>query len=251
MVVNRFLTASICVAVIGSPCVLAVDDSVDTQKEINRSAAQTQSRINDLDEQAKQDFREYRSALKRLESLEIYNRQMQRLVESQNKEMEKLESQIAEIDSIETGALPLMIEMTDTLPELVETDVPFLEEEREKRVANLRDLVDRADVTVGEKYRRILEAYQVELEYGRTIEAYRGEMVVDDQARTVEFLRIGRVGLYYQTLDENESGRWNAERGAWEKVDPRYMNAIREGLRIARDQAPPELLTLPINAPES
>lgn len=251
MFCRRLLSVSICALTIGSSSVLAVDESVETQKGINRDAAETQSRIDQLDDQAKQDFREYRGALKRLESLEIYNKQMQRLVESQNAEMEKIESQIEEIDSIETGALPLMIEMTDTLAEMVETDVPFLEEERSERVENLRDLVDRANVTVGEKYRRILEAYQVELEYGRTIEAYRGEMVVDDQARTVEFLRIGRVGLYYQTLDENESGRWNAERGTWETVDPSYMNSIREGLRIARDQAPPELLTLPINAPES
>lgn len=251
MVFNRLLTASVCAAVFGSPWVLAVDDSIETQKGINRDAAQVQSRINDLDDQAREDFQEYRQSLKRLESLEIYNKQMQRLVDSQNTEMEKIESQIEEIDSIETGALPLMIEMTDTLAEMVESDVPFLEEERTQRVENLRSLVDRADVTVGEKYRRILEAYQVELEYGRTIEAYRGEMVVDDRARTVEFLRVGRVGLYYQTLDENETGRWNAERDAWETVNPRYMNAIREGLRVARDQAPPELLTLPINAPES
>ena len=251
MAFNRTLLASISAVAIAAPCVHAVDDSLDTQKEINRDAAATQERINQLDQQAQQDYREYRDALKRLESLEIYNKQMQKLVESQNKEMETLESKIAEIDSIETGTLPLMMDMTETLAELVDSDVPFLKEERGERVKNLRELVDRANVTVGEKYRRILEAYQVELEYGRTIEAYRGEMVVDGKARTVEFLRIGRVGLYYQTLDENETGRWNAERGEWETVNPGYMNAVREGLRIARDQAPPELLTLPINAPDS
>jgi len=250
MVFRRLLSVSICAVVIGSPLALAVDDSIETQKAINRDSASTQSRINELDDQAKQDFQQYRSAVKRLESLEIYNRQMERLVSSQNEEMDKIRSQIEEIDTIETGALPLMIEMTDTLAELVEADAPFLEQERQERVDNLRDLVDRADVTVGEKYRRILEAYQVELEYGRTIEAYRGDLVVDDQARRVDFLRIGRVGLYYQTLDGENSGRWNPSEDRWEKIQPSYLESVEEGLRIARDQAPPELLTLPINAPE-
>jgi hypothetical protein len=87
------------------------------------------------------------------------------------------------------------------------------------------------------------------VEYGRTIEAYRGELVVSDEARTVDFLRIGRVGLYYQTLDGNESGRWNNSRGAWELLDSGYRTSVRDGLRIARKQTPPELLTLPVNAP--
>ena len=250
MVFRRLLSVSICAVVIGSPLALAVDDSIETQKAINSDSASTQSRINELDDQAKQDFQQYRNAVKRLESLEIYNRQMERLVSSQNEEMDKIRGQIEEVDTIETGALPLMIEMTDTLAELVEADAPFLEQERQERVDNLRTLVDRADVTVGEKYRRILAAYQVELEYGRTIEAYRGELVVDGEARRVDFLRIGRVGLYYQTLDGANSGRWNPAEDRWETVQPSYLNPIEEGLRIARDQAPPELLTLPINAPE-
>jgi hypothetical protein len=124
-----------------------------------------------------------------------------------------------------------------------------LKDERKDRVANLQTLIDRADVTAGEKYRRIMEAYLVEVEYGRTIEAYRGELVVNNDARTVDFLRIGRVGLYYQTLDGGESGYWNSKRGAWEMLDAGYRTAVRDGLRIARKQMPPELLTLPVNVP--
>lgn len=227
-----------------------VDDSLSRQEQMDRDGAASQARIDRLDDQAKSDFQEFRTVSRRLESLKIYNQQMDRLIQSQNQEMDSIQNQIETIDDIETGALPLMLEMTETLDEIVEADVPFLLDERQDRVARLKELIDRADVSAGEKYRRILEAYQVEVEYGRTIEAYRGELVMDGEARKVEFLRVGRVGLYYQTLDGSRIGRWNSSRSDWEALDAGYRNSIRDGLRVARKQAPPELLKLPINAPE-
>ena len=119
-----------------------------------------------------------------------------------------------------------------------------------KRQENLASLIDRADVTAGEKFRRIMEAYLVEVDYGRTNEAYRGELEMGGAVRTVDFLRIGRVGLYYQTLDGEESGQWNSQRKAFERLDDSSRRPIMVGLRVARKQSPPELLTLPINVPE-
>ena len=103
--------------------------------------------------------------------------------------------------------------------------------------------MERADVSLAEKYRRVLEAYQVETEYGRTIEAYQDEIVLEDATRTVNFLRIGRVGLYYLTLDGKEAGVW--EQG-WHTLDDGYRQAIDKGLKVAKKQLPPDLLVLPL-----
>ena len=143
-----------------------------------------------------------------------------------------------------------MIEMTATLNDMVSSDLPFLLREREIRADNLSLLIDRADVTAGEKFRRIMEAYLVELDFGRTIEAYRGELNLDNAVKTVNFLRVGRLGLYYQTLDGSESGWWNAESGNFQSLGSDSRDEIRAGLRIARKQAPPELLLLPISTPQ-
>ena len=75
------------------------------------------------------------------------------------------------------------------------------------RVANLKRLMDDADTPLSEKYRRVMEAYQVEVQYGHTIEAYQGELRDPGSSRMVEFLRLGRVGLYYLSLDGK---RWIA-----------------------------------------
>lgn len=249
MVFSKPLGAAIMAATLFSLPAAALENTLEKQESIDKSAAASQTRIDKLADQTGNDLQAYRTASQRLESLTIYNQQMEKLIASQQSEVASIKKQTAEIDNIETGALPLMLKMTETLEELLKADVPFLKDERQKRLENLRELIDRADVTAGEKYRRIMEAYLVEVDYGRTIEAYRGELVVNNDARTVDFLRIGRVGLYYQTLDGNESGRWNNSRGAWEMLDSAYRTSVRDGLRIARKQTPPELLTLPVNAP--
>ena len=147
------------------------EEAINLQSGINREASLSQEKINDYDDKANAAAKTYAAAVQRAESLAIYNGQLKRLIDSQKKEIQSIKRQTEEIETIETGALPLMLEMTDTLQELIEGDVPFLLKERRDRVENLKLLIDRADVTAGEKYRRIMEAYLVELDFGRTIEA--------------------------------------------------------------------------------
>ena len=193
---------------------------------------------------------EYRVQIQQIDALRVYNTQLEELIESQNSEMRSLESQIESVTVVERGIMPLMLRMLDSLESFVELDIPFLLEERRERVAELRDVLGRADVTTAEKYRRLLEAYQIETEYGRTIEAYSGQLQLGSDARTVDFLRIGRLVLSYQSLDGQDSSVWNRQTGAWEELPDTYRSSIRQGLRIARKQAAPDLLRLPISAAE-
>jgi hypothetical protein len=145
-----------------------------------------------------------------------------------------------------------MIRMVDGLKKFVRLDVPFLMNERQDRVAQLEALLDRPDVTEAEKYRRIMEAYQIENEFGRTIEAYRGELPAPDGGpeRTVEFLRVGRVALIYRTIDGNEIGAWDQDAREWTPLPARYRASVKEGFRIAKKQAAPDLFSIPVPAPE-
>jgi hypothetical protein len=138
-----------------------------------------------------------------------------------------------------------MFEMIDDLAHFIELDMPFQLQERRGRVELLRDLMGRADVTVSEKYRQIMNAYQIEADFSRDTEAYDGRL----GERRVDFLRVGRVLLAYQTPDRAETGFWNKNTREWE-VANEYRNDVIEGLRIARMQAAPNLLRLPLPAPE-
>jgi hypothetical protein len=173
---------------------------------------------------------------------------MEQLIASQDMEMASLRRQIDDVEVVGRGVTPLMLKMIDSLDAFVTLDVPFLKEERSRRLAGLRDLMGRADVTNSEKYRRLLEAYQIENDYGRTIEAYRGTL---PDGRTVDFLRVGRIALVYQSLDADEAAVWDQAGGQWVELDSSYRMAIKQGLRIARKQSAPDLIRLPLPAAQA
>jgi chromosome segregation ATPase len=216
-------------------------------KSLNEAAA-SQGRIDKLDDDTQKLLAEYRQVTAETESFKTYNDQLATQIPSQTEEMASIEKQLQEVETTQREVLPLMQRMLETLERFVQLDVPFLPEERRKRIANLKEMMDSADVTVSEKYRRIVEAYQVEMEYGRTLEAYEGKLGDADDARAVEFLRVGRIALLYQTLDHKETGYWDAGKKAW-VVDNSYDRAFTKNLEIAKKMGAPDLLIVPVAAP--
>jgi uncharacterized protein DUF3450 len=221
---------------------------VDQQLEVDRAAIAAQERVNALSDETRELLLQYRQYLSETQSLDRYSDQLTAQVASQEAEIQLMKQQLVEIDTTAREVLPLMQKMLDTLERFVQLDLPFQLEERNKRIASLRDAMARADVTVSEKYRRILEAYQIETDYGRTLEAWQGQLGEGDSARTVRFLRLGRVSLLYQTLDGEETGYWNAARKQW-VVDDSYRSAVRHGFAVADKSRAPDLLEAPIPAP--
>ena len=193
---------------------------------------------------------QYIAVMKEVEGLEVYNALLQKQLDSQTQEMADLNNSIDQVSVIERQVTPLMLKMIEGLEQFVELDVPFLIEERRNRVAFLGTLLERSDVTVAEKFRRLLEAYEIENDYGRTIEAYKGSLELDGAVREVDFLRIGRTALLYQTVDAEIFGMWDKSQGAWVSLPAEYRNQIRSGIKMARKQVAPNLLILPIGAPE-
>ena len=191
----------------------------------------------------------YAQAMADADSLERYNSQLQEQLKSQQAEIASIERQLTEIETTNREVQPLMQQMVDTLAQFVALDVPFLLEERTARAQGLKDMMVRADVTISEKYRRILEAYQIELEYGRTLSAYQGRLGGDADARTVEFVQLGRVSLMYRTSDGSETGYYDASKKSWVS-DASYKQAVEVAIKVAKHDGAAELLTVPVPAPQ-
>lgn len=226
-----------------------LDTVVKQQIRTDADAKASQERVNQIDDETQKLLSEYRKAISDTESYNTYADQLTAQVQSQREEIDEINAQLLEVERTAREVSPLMLKMLDTLARFVALDVPFLVEERAKRVTGLQQMMTRADVTISEKYRRILEAYQVEMDYGRTIEAYEAALGDGDGARTVQFLRVGRVSLLYQTLDGRETGYWDAQKKAW-TIDDDYQHGFKQGVAVAKKLSAPEMLIVPVPAPK-
>jgi len=225
-----------------------VDAVVEQQSVTTENSQESQDLIDQLEETTSDDIAETRIARQQVDRLLIYNNNLESLVADQDSEIASIERQIAEFGDVERNVVPFMLEMIDALARFVELDMPFLQLERDDRITRLRSNMERSDLTVSEKYRQIMEAYQIEAGYGRNIEAYIGTLEIEGVERRVDLLRVGRVMLAYQTLDQSSVGFWDKTQGLWIELDTSYRTEIADGLRIARKQMAPRLLELPLPA---
>jgi hypothetical protein len=222
------------------------DKVIKTQKQTDEEAVASQKAIDQTADKTQSLVEQYRETLARTDSTKIYNDQVEKLIGSQDQEMSTMTAKIQEIGTIHRDVVPLMLRMIKTIEDFVALDMPFLQSERKERTARLKEMMDRADVTTSEKFRRILEAYQIENEYGRTIEGYRDKIEIDGKTYTVDFLRVGRIMLAYQSLDGEKTGYWDRAQKSFVPLTSDYQNYIRDGLKIARKQAAPNLMTIPV-----
>ncbi len=227
-----------------------LEKAVDTRLSGQQEAIDSQKKIDDISDQTVSLSQEYRQVLNQTESLAAYNNQLAKLVTNQQEEISSFNRQLNNIRIIQQKIVPFMLRMITVLEEFISLDVPFLPDERQARIAHLEEIMDSHDLRLPEKYRRITEAYQIEMDYGRTIEAYNGILENQGNSRSVNFLRIGRAGLYYLTFDGAEAGYWDKTTSQWKELSAEFNLGISKGLQIARKEAPPDLIQLPISKPE-
>jgi hypothetical protein len=208
-----------------------VDDVINERTSYQSEAQRSQSRIDGLDDETLTLIARYGSELERYSDLVTYNDNLRNLLANQQQEKQRLARELEEIE---------------VLDRFITLDQPMLLEERRARLTKLEANMSRSDVELAEKFRRLLEAYQIEAEYGQSLEAYEGTL--DDQGvqRTVDFLRVGRVGLYYLSLDRQSAGIWNRQSQQWQDLPAGDLDAIDYAIRVARKQAPPNLFEVPL-----
>lgn len=215
------------------------------------AAAEDQREVESVADQTEKITTDYKTVIKVVDGLKVYNSLLQRQIDNQEAEKVALSESIDNVALVERQILPLMTRMLESLEEFIRLDTPFLEQERSDRLERLRAMMERSDVTAAEKFRRVLEAYSIEADYGRTIEAYKGSVEIDGRQREVDFLRIGRVSLTYQSVGGSYTGAWDNNARQWVELPPEtYKTAVAQGLRIAEKQVAPDLILAPVSAPQ-
>jgi hypothetical protein len=228
-----------------------VDQVLQADQRRLQLAQESQERINQVVEGTRSLGDQYRAINKEIDGLRVYNRLMTAQTNGQKATLEDISISVDQVDVINRQIFPLMERMIDALEQSIALDIPFLMDERNKRMSDLKAIMERSDVSVAEKFRKVMEAYQIENDYGSSNEYYVQELEIDGVNREYNMLRIGRIGLYFQSDDTSVTGWWNAETGAFEVTGNEHRNEVRKGLRVARQLIAPELVLLPVPAAEN
>ncbi len=188
---------------------------------------------------------EYAEVMAEVDRYSQSNAYLEQLLASQQGDIASLTEQIGGLAATAEQVQPLVQRMFTELEQFVANDLPFLPEERSRRIDTLRTLME-GDDSVAEKFRRVLEAYSIEIEYGRNMQAYPGKL----DGRDVQFIHLGRISLMYRTTDGEETGYWDRHSNSW-VVDSRYARAVEEAIRMAGETLAPDVVELPVPTPES
>ncbi|MET0090190.1 MAG: DUF3450 domain-containing protein [Candidatus Thiodiazotropha sp.] len=225
----------------------ALNQAMELELQTQKAARASQQTVERLDDESRKMLEEYRLLNQQLERTRRENDELHAAVTQQSEELRRIDTELGDIDRLRDDLDPLMADMLDALKQLVILDTPFLADERQERVSALATQFETKEGTISERFRRLLEAYQIEVDYARNIEAYEGEWVAPDGSRkVVDYLRLGRVGFFYQSLDGGGGGVWDNRQRTWRPLDKAYLAGLEKAIRIARKQMPPDLLELPL-----
>lgn len=224
-----------------------MDEVKKTITQTHKSAQQSQKKINQLDDETEKLIDQYRYTLKKTENLRIYNEELASYIEAQKKEILDIRRKIEEVKDTGQDIVPLMLRMLDSLERFIDLDVPFLTAEREKRIEDLKIILQRSDVSVSEKYRQLIQAFKLELEYGNTLQSYKGLREIEGKELTVDYVRLGRLAFLYISRDGKHISYWNQKEKTWKKLPKSYRRPVVQAVKTAKKQIPPDLLRLPLS----
>ncbi|MGO1296361.1 MAG: DUF3450 domain-containing protein [Vibrio sp.] len=230
------------------PCAAsAIDNAKSIEQKTNQTSAHSQQRVDQSAESAIKLKAQIEQLQQETKNLRIYRDHVQAMVKSQQKEISSIDQQIADVKTTRQGIVPLMYEMLDGLEQQIKQDKPLRLKTRQHRLQQLKQLMPRADVSEAEKFRRILEAYQIELDYGTKLGTYRGRIAVDDAQIEVEVLYLGRLSLVARNLNRSQYWTWNVKANQWQTLDSDAQEGIDQAFNVAKEKQSPSFLSLPVS----
>lgn len=210
-----------------------------------RQAAQSQARVDSLDDATRKALNAYRAALLRAEQLRLYQEQLEQQMATQTARLETVEGALARVEDTQAAMVPLLVKMTDALEQFVDADQPFDRTARVERVAALRQTLADPEIGLAEQYRDVFAAWQDEARSGRILKAERVNLPGAPRQQLVDLVQVGRLALYALALDGSAAWQWDAAAGRFAPLATATLPALKQALRVAQEQAAPDLLIIP------
>ena len=189
---------------------------------------------------------QYDALIRKKENQRAIKERLKKEIVFYENRIESLEKQISDVSQISEGIKPFLEEVYERLTYRVEDGLPFLIQERTHRLNRLRGILDDPEVTVSEKFRKLMEAVQIEAEYGGTIEVYPQEISLNGKDIQANIFRLGRLSLFCQSLDQKTCGVYDAGKGEWVILPRKFNREIHTAIEIGSKRRPVEMVNLPV-----
>lgn len=226
-----------------------IGQALDTVAATNAAAVASQHKIDKLAARTLDMQQQYRAAIRQTQQLEVYNRQLAKIVHDLQQRKATLQQRIDKAGKLLGTIDALMKRMVDTLGRTVKTSPPFHRKQRLAEVAALRKTLANPDKSVTEKLHRVLAAYQSEARYGRTLGSYPGTLTLSGKPQPVTFLRVGRLMLFYLTTNNQAVGYYDTRAGRFKPLPGADGDTIRQAIDVIGGRASPQLIRVAVPAP--
>jgi FtsZ-binding cell division protein ZapB len=189
---------------------------------------------------------EYDSLVENEKRLVVERKHLMQELEAMQGRIIDLENQIMAMEQISEKLKPFLYSIYVRLTDSVDQGTPFLKEERSERLGNLIKTLDDPQIVLGEKFRKVMEALFIEAEYGNTVEVYQEKILLANEDVLVNVLRLGRISLFFEALDQQTAGYFDLAENQW-RILPRSANRdIRIAMEIGSKRRPADIVSLPL-----
>ncbi len=246
---RRILCTLVLVCLLVPSAALAESKAQKVKKKMVRAIeteAKAQGKADDWNLEKQDLVTEIRELQTRLVWLEYQTGKHETYVQRMKDTIADLETRKLEARQLRENLEPYLEEVVARLEAFISEDLPFLAEERQQRIYFLKNTMNDYHLDLGEKLRRVFEALAVEATYGRAVTASDQTLEIDGVDTVVSVLQLGRLSMFYQSLDGKKLGRWDPKENRWEPIPDNYARQIRQALGMARRERSVDLIQLPL-----
>jgi len=175
--------------------------------------------------------------------------QLVKLDQAERMEEERIVQQqrrLRESLRLREGLLVWLQSVSERMEKVAALRLPFLSRERERRLEDLNGVLADPYTSLDEQFRRVFEVLLVEAEFGHSSEVYRDSISVDGEEFQVDLLRVGRLALFFRTLDGKRAGMFDPETKQFCWLESAALNGISRAFAVVRRETAPEMVTLPV-----
>jgi hypothetical protein len=168
------------------------------------------------------------------------------LIRGAESRIRRKKKELSDIEQISHDLQPYLTETIEGLKQDMTEGLPFLTVERRERMDRLSALMADPEISISEKYRKVMEAMLIEADYGYTTEVTQEMIAINNEKVFADSWRRGRLNLFFIRPDGNACGFYNMAEKRWIELPPDHLNALKTATEISARRQTATLLDLPI-----